>query len=141
MTTSDALDKVAVEQAMLELVDGIDANDADRVAMAFAVDGVWERRGRRCIGRAEIVEEMGRRPAGRAIQHLISNFIVRTRNGPTATVAFKALAFTDDRPVEDRPSSMSLPIALDFYTATLVSCEGEWMVASLKGDRLFARDV
>lgn len=138
MTRSQVADIVLIEQALLKLFDGIDANNAERVARAFAADGVWERRERQFIGHADIIEEMRRRPAGRAIQHLISNFVVRTSDGSTASVSFKVLAFADDRPIKGVPSPMALPIALDLYAATLVFREREWMVASLKGDRLFA---
>lgn len=130
--------KISLEQTVLSLFLAIDENDARSVAARFTNDGVWHRRLCERVGRAAIMDEMHSRPAGRRIQHLVSNFIVMPSCGQCAEVAFKTLAFADDHPSEGKPSAMSPPIALDAYRATLVERDGSWLITSLKGDRLFA---
>jgi hypothetical protein len=133
------LEKITVEQSILKLFAAIDAHSGVMVAAAFSADGVWIRHTYPCAGRDAIIDAMDRRPADRAIQHLISNFIVKAIDRTQAQTSFTVLAYADDRPIAGEPSPMSLPIALDRYDATLVNCDGTWLVSHLAGDRLFVR--
>ncbi|EJL27318.1 hypothetical protein PMI01_03799 [Caulobacter sp. AP07] len=135
----DREDRQLIEQAILRLFSYIDAEDADQVAGLFCTDGVWRRRDGERVGQGAIIDEMGRRPPGRRIQHLISNLIIVACDGATAEVTFRALALSDDHPVAGLASPMAPPLALDAYGATLRNTAEGWRVTWLGADRLFAR--
>lgn len=131
-------EKAAIEQAVLCLFLAIDADEPQRVADCFTEDGVWHRRNGERVGRAAIIDEMHSRPRGRRIQHLVSNLIIMDGNAGRAEVVFKTLAFADDHPEAGRASPLTLPIALDAYSAALANAQGVWRVSRLMSDRLFA---
>lgn len=127
-----------LEQQVLKLFRAIDDGDAPRVAAAFNEAGTWVRPGGERIGRAAVLEEMGKRPQRRRIRHLITNFIVIKASDATADAMFIALAYADVGAVEGTASPMSLPIALDDYCCKFAKEHDEWGVARLGARRAFA---
>ena len=85
--------RAGCEAAVLAFFHALDTRRHEDVAALMTPDGVWLRQGKTLKGRAEILEALQARPAGRGTCHVVANARLAALDGGQAELAYFLLAY------------------------------------------------
>lgn len=134
------LDGLAAERAFVQFWRALDAGEFDRVAAAFAEQGVWLRQGKELRGPPMVRAAMAERHPGTRTRHLAANVIVDVPGADRAELTCYMCVFHHVGEADARsPAPMNLPITVNQTTAAMVRTPQGWQIERLQSNETFRR--
>lgn len=115
----------ACQQTLAELFYCLDERRYESLTALFEVDGEWLRQGKELKGRTEIMAALNARSATYVIRHVLSNFLVTSRDDEQLDCVGYLTPFAHDSgSIAEKPVTLHSPLAIFVSRATFRRVDG-----------------
>lgn len=128
-----------VAHAITRFFNNLDARRYDAMWDLMAPGGYWNRSGEILDSREVFLAAMAKRPEHLTIRHLINNLDVEVLGEDSAQAYFAMVLFRFIGDAGGKPAPLEGPQAVTAWKAQASRVDGDWKIAALSFEMLFAR--